>query len=120
MIDDTIDARVYQGIHFRSADEDGAWIGKKVARWLDKHYLEPVHGDDDDDDGRRRLIEAEDGDVTGRGSPRPVRVPAWDPGSVFGGAGGLTSESDAVYLRLAAVSAFRRSTGKSVHGVRGK
>ena len=42
VIDDTIDARVWQGLHFRSADEDGARIGKKVARWLDKHYLEPV------------------------------------------------------------------------------
>ena len=51
VIDDTIDARVWLGIHFRSADEDGAWIGKKVARWLDKHYLGPVddHGDDEDD-----------------------------------------------------------------------
>ena len=56
VIDDTIDARVWQGIHFRSADEDGAWIGKNVARWLDTHYLEPVKhrgcGDDHDDDHR--------------------------------------------------------------------
>ena len=42
VLEDTIDARVYQGIHFRSADEDGAWIGQKVARWLDTHYLERV------------------------------------------------------------------------------
>ena len=53
VVDDTIDARVWQGIHFRSPDEDGAWLGKKVARWLDKHYLEPV-GADDDDDGDER------------------------------------------------------------------
>jgi hypothetical protein len=51
VIDDTIDARVWQGIHFRSSDEDGARVGKKVARWVDKHYLEPVdHHDDDEDD----------------------------------------------------------------------
>ncbi len=58
VIDDTIDARVLQGIHFRSSDEDGAWIGKNVARWLDKRFFEPVkdrdcggrdHDDDHDD-----------------------------------------------------------------------
>jgi len=42
VIDDTIDARVYQGIHFRAADVQGAEIGKDVAHWLDKHYFEPV------------------------------------------------------------------------------
>jgi len=40
--DDTIDARIYQGIHFRSADEMGAQIGRDVARWVDKHALQPV------------------------------------------------------------------------------
>jgi hypothetical protein len=40
--DDTIDARVYQGIHFRSADEQGAKIGRDVARWVDNHALQPV------------------------------------------------------------------------------
>jgi hypothetical protein len=42
VIDDTIDARVYQGLHFRTADVQGAKIGKDVARWLDKHYFQPV------------------------------------------------------------------------------
>jgi hypothetical protein len=37
--DDTIDARIYQGIHFRSADEQGVQIGRDVARWVDKHVL---------------------------------------------------------------------------------
>jgi hypothetical protein len=37
--DDTIDARVFQGIHFRSADEQGCQIGRDVARWVDKHAL---------------------------------------------------------------------------------
>jgi hypothetical protein len=39
---DTIDARIYQGIHFRSADEQGAVIGRDVARWVDKHALQPA------------------------------------------------------------------------------
>jgi hypothetical protein len=42
VIDDTIDARVYQGIHFRAADVQGAGIGKDVAHWIDKHYFQPV------------------------------------------------------------------------------
>ena len=42
VIDDTIDARVYQGIHFRAADVQGAAIGKDVAHWLDNHYFQPV------------------------------------------------------------------------------
>jgi hypothetical protein len=37
--DDTIDARVFQGLHFRSADEQGVRIGRGVARWVDKHAL---------------------------------------------------------------------------------
>ena len=39
---DTIDARIYQGLHFRSADVQGAWIGKKVANWVANHEFEPV------------------------------------------------------------------------------
>ena len=42
VVDDTIDARVYQGIHFRSADEQGAKIGRDVARWVDNHALQPM------------------------------------------------------------------------------
>jgi hypothetical protein len=42
VIDDTIDARVYQGIHFRAADVQGAEIGKDVAHWLEEHYFQPV------------------------------------------------------------------------------
>jgi hypothetical protein len=37
-----IDARVWGGIHFRTADVQGTVIGKKVAHWLRKHYFEPV------------------------------------------------------------------------------
>jgi hypothetical protein len=39
---DTIDARVYLGIHFRTADVQGAVLGKKVAAWATKHYFQPV------------------------------------------------------------------------------
>lgn len=42
VVDDTIDARVYQGLHFREADVQGAGIGEGAARWLDRHYFEPV------------------------------------------------------------------------------
>jgi hypothetical protein len=30
------------GIHFRTPDEQGAWLGKKVAQWVAKNYFEPV------------------------------------------------------------------------------
>jgi hypothetical protein len=46
---DTIDARVYEGIHFRTADEQAAQIGKRVAHWLDKQYFQQVDDEDDDD-----------------------------------------------------------------------
>ncbi len=41
VIKDTIDARVYQGLHFRTADVQGADIGRKAARWLDRHFFHP-------------------------------------------------------------------------------
>lgn len=37
-----IDARVWGGIHFRTADRQGAVLGKKVAHYLEKHYFQPV------------------------------------------------------------------------------
>jgi hypothetical protein len=37
-----IDARVWGGIHFRTADVQGAVIGKKVAHYLRKHYFQPT------------------------------------------------------------------------------
>jgi len=36
-----IDARVWSGIHFRTADVQGAVLGKKVALHLEKHYFRP-------------------------------------------------------------------------------
>jgi hypothetical protein len=37
-----VDARVWGGIHFRTADVEGAVMGKKVGFWLQKHYFNPV------------------------------------------------------------------------------
>jgi PAP2 superfamily len=39
---EVIDARVWGGIHFRTADVQGAVLGKKVARWLAKHHFQPT------------------------------------------------------------------------------
>ena len=39
---EVIDARVWAGIHFRTADTQGAVLGKRVAHYLKKHYFQPV------------------------------------------------------------------------------
>jgi hypothetical protein len=60
-VNEIVDARVWSGIHFRNADEDGARIGTQIAKYRDKHYFERVRGgkhghdhnhdhDDDHDD----------------------------------------------------------------------
>jgi hypothetical protein len=38
-----IDARVWGGIHFRTADVQGSVLGTKVAHYLEKHYFQPVN-----------------------------------------------------------------------------
>jgi hypothetical protein len=38
-IDEIVDARVWSGIHFRTADEQGARIGRQVAKWRDQHVF---------------------------------------------------------------------------------
>jgi hypothetical protein len=43
MTEEVVDARVWSGIHFRNADEDGARIGKEVARWRDRHFFDGRH-----------------------------------------------------------------------------
>jgi hypothetical protein len=43
VLEEIIDARVWGGIHFRTADVQGAVIGKKVARYLRGHYFQPVN-----------------------------------------------------------------------------
>jgi hypothetical protein len=41
-IDEIVDARVWSGIHFRTADEQGERIGKRVARYREEHYFQPT------------------------------------------------------------------------------
>ncbi len=52
---DVVNARIYEGIHFRFADTVARRQGRDVARWAFTHFLRPVHdhdkdADDDDDD----------------------------------------------------------------------
>ncbi len=39
VLHDTIDARVFLGIHFRTPDVQGAGLGKEVADWLAGHFF---------------------------------------------------------------------------------
>ena len=39
---EVIGARVWAGIHFRTADRQGAVLGKKVAQYMKKHYFQPL------------------------------------------------------------------------------
>jgi hypothetical protein len=41
-LQEVIDARVWGGIHFRTADTQGAEIGKHVSRWARTHYFHPA------------------------------------------------------------------------------
>ena len=43
-LDDIVDVRILQGIHFRSADEEGRRQGARVAHWVFQRYLRPVPG----------------------------------------------------------------------------
>ncbi|HXG81081.1 MAG TPA: vanadium-dependent haloperoxidase [Sphingomicrobium sp.] len=39
VIPDVIDARVFGGLHFRRADVNGAWLGRKVAEYVDANFF---------------------------------------------------------------------------------
>ena len=39
---DVVDARIFQGIHFRSADEDARSQGKHIANWVFTRFLRPL------------------------------------------------------------------------------
>jgi hypothetical protein len=41
---DMVDVRIYQGIHFRFADEAGRTQGRHVAEWTFQHFLQPHSG----------------------------------------------------------------------------
>jgi hypothetical protein len=49
-LQEVIDARVWGGIHFRTADEQGATLGKKVAKFERSHFFQRVGDDDDEED----------------------------------------------------------------------
>jgi hypothetical protein len=38
-VEEVVDARIYSGIHFRTADEAGVGLGRKVARFVSNHAL---------------------------------------------------------------------------------
>jgi hypothetical protein len=38
-LEEIVDARVWAGVHFRTADEDGAEVGERAAQWVDRHAL---------------------------------------------------------------------------------
>jgi hypothetical protein len=40
---DTIDARIWLGLHFRTPDIQGAELGKRAADWAAAHYFKPAH-----------------------------------------------------------------------------
>lgn len=42
-VDEIVDARVWSGIHFRTADEAGAKIGRQVSRWREGRFFVPLH-----------------------------------------------------------------------------
>jgi hypothetical protein len=39
---DTVDVRIYQGIHFRWADAQARKQGRRVADWVFRHFLQPI------------------------------------------------------------------------------
>jgi hypothetical protein len=43
-IEEVIDARIFSGIHYRTADEDGARTGRDVARYVMSRELQPSKG----------------------------------------------------------------------------
>jgi len=43
ILEEVVDARVWGGIHFRTANTEGAEIGEKVVRWERRFYFRPLH-----------------------------------------------------------------------------
>ena len=44
---EVVDARIYEGIHFRFADEAARKQGKQVANWVFRNFLRPLNNDGD-------------------------------------------------------------------------
>jgi hypothetical protein len=47
---DVVNARVYEGIHFRFADVEARKQGRHVAQWAFAHFLRPIDDDQGEDD----------------------------------------------------------------------
>jgi hypothetical protein len=45
LLQDVVDARVWLGIHFRTADTAAKKMGKQLAAWTLDHYFQPIHED---------------------------------------------------------------------------
>jgi hypothetical protein len=43
LIHEIIDARIFGGMHYRTSGVHGTVIGKKVAKWVAKHYFQPIN-----------------------------------------------------------------------------
>ena len=41
-LQEVVEARIWGGIHFRTADEQGATMGKQIAQWIKTRYFEPM------------------------------------------------------------------------------
>jgi hypothetical protein len=51
-LNEIVEARIWAGLHFRTADVQSVTLGEKVVRYMAKHYFQPSgHHDDDDDHG---------------------------------------------------------------------
>jgi hypothetical protein len=56
---EVVDARIYEGIHFRFADEVARKQGRQVANWAFRNFLRPIGNydkdgkDNEDPDGHR-------------------------------------------------------------------
>jgi len=47
---DVVNARVYEGIHFRFSDAEARKQGRDAAQWAFAHFLRPIDEDDQDED----------------------------------------------------------------------
>jgi len=47
---EVVNARIYEGIHFRFADVEARRQGRHVAQWAFSHFLRPLEDEEDDED----------------------------------------------------------------------
>lgn len=40
--DEIIDARIWAGLHYRTADVQAQNLGRRVAHYMEKHYFQPL------------------------------------------------------------------------------